>query len=279
LRPLSYHTPPPFASKNKLKTARVSLTERAEGGILMGTVIGQWFKQVVNIVYPLSCLICEAALTPLSDKPLCESCWGKIELNPPPFCRVCGKHLPAKNQSQAFICRDCQSFPYFFKKARSACLYDGIIKECIHLFKYKGKLSLAGPLSRLMAEAADKLLDMKNVDLILPVPLHSVKQRQRQFNQAQLLAQSLAKSFSKELKEKLLVKTKAGTAQVKLSRNDRAKNVRGTFKVKKARLLENKNILLVDDVLTTHATVNECSRILLKAGAKSVEVFTLARSG
>ena len=245
---------------------------------MLGTVFRLWAKNFISLIYPLSCLICKAALSPLSDKPLCDICWNKIERNLPPFCRICGKHLPSENQNHAFACKDCQASSYFFKKARSVCVYDGVIKDCIHLFKYRSKLSLAKPLSKLMVDFAHNFLDMENIDLILPVPLANSKLRQRQFNQAKLLAKSISCAFSKELKDKLLIKIKPGVAQVNLSRAERLKNVRGSFKVRHQLLLKNKNILLVDDVLTTGATINECARMLLEAGAKRVGVFTLARS-
>lgn len=245
---------------------------------MRGTMFRSWRDNFINLIYPLSCLICKIRLNPLSDKPLCEVCWNKIEFILPPFCRVCGKHLPAKSQNHVFLCKDCQTSSYFYRCAHSVCIYDGIIKECIHLFKYKSKLSLIKPLAKLMINFAHNFLDMENINLILPVPLHRVKQRQRQFNQANLLAKSLAKAFSKELQDKLLIRIEAGVAQVNLPRTERLKNVRGAFKVQDAKSLENKNILLVDDVLTTKATANECARMLLEAGANRIDVFTLARS-
>jgi len=181
-------------------------------------------------------------------------------------------------ESQVFICKDCQKRPYFFRKAHSVCVYEGIIKECIHLLKYRSKLSLVKPLSKLMINFAYRFLEMQDIDLILPVPLYSAKQRQRQFNQAKVLARPLARTFSKALREGLLIKTRPGPAQVSLSRPERFKNVQGTFKVRNAKLLKNKNILLVDDVLTTAATANECARVLSVAGAKTIDVFVLARS-
>jgi len=129
-----------------------------------------------------------------------------------------------------------------------------------------------------MITFAESFLDMKNVDLILAVPLHRAKQRQRQFNQAYLLAKSLSSAFKKELQDKQLVKIKSGPAQVNLSRAQRLKNVQGTFRIKDAGLLKNKNILLVDDVLTTGATVNECAKVLGQAGANRIDVLSLARS-
>lgn len=245
---------------------------------MVSTVFRAGVRYFINLIYPLSCLLCKVRLNPLADKPLCEGCWDKIELILPPFCRVCGRHLPAKDQSQALTCRDCQTSSYFFSTARAVCRYDGIIKECIHLFKYKSKLSLEKPLGKLMRDFAHNLLDMKKIDILLPVPLHSTKLRQRQFNQAKLLGRDLAQAFSKELQAQLLIKIKPGPAQANLTRRERLENVRETFKVKNVKAVKDKNILLVDDVLTTGATANECARVLLEAGTKRVDVLTLARS-
>jgi len=263
----------------------VLLTEFREDGILISTVLRGLWKNFINLAYPLSCLICKAKLNPLNENCLCETCWEKIEFNLPPFCRICGKHLPAKyipgeaeKQDQVLICIDCQRSSSFFKRVRSVCIYDGIIKECIHLFKYRAKLTLAKPLAKLMVDFARNFLNMKEIDIIVPVPLHKAKQRQRQFNQAHLLAKSLSRAFTKKLGNKQLAKIKFGPAQVNLSKAERRRNVKGAFKVKDAASLRNKNVLLVDDVLTTQATANECSKMLLQAGANRVEVFTLARS-
>jgi competence protein ComFC len=236
------------------------------------------WKNFINLIYPLSCLLCETALEPLSDRPVCAVCWNKIEYNQPPFCRVCAKHLPAKTQKQALICSNCQQSSFSFRQARSVCIYDGVIKNCLHLFKYKRKLSLVKPLSKLMIDFARNSLDMNKVDIIIPVPLYSTKRRLRQFNQAGLLAESISRACSKQLQQKLLIKTKPGPAQVELSKTERLKNLRGAFKVRSAGSLKDKNILLIDDVLTTGATANECARTLLDAQANSVDVLTLARS-
>ena len=230
----------------------------------MSTVFKPWLKSLLNLIYPLSCLLCKASLSPLSAQPLCNICWNKL-------------NLTAKNYSQAPNYKDSQTAAYFFKKAYSVCVYDGIIKECLHLFKYKNKVSLAKPLSRLMIDFGHSFLNMGDVDLILPVPLHGSKLRLRQFNQAQLLAKSLSRAFFKELRDNSLIKIRPGPAQVNLKRRERLRNVQGAFKVKNAPVLKNKNILLVDDVLTSAATANECAKTLLDAGANRVDVFTLAR--
>ncbi len=124
---------------------------------------------------------------------------------------------------------------------------------------------------------AGNFLNMQEINLVLPVPLHSRKLRLRQFNQAQLLAGCLSRAFSKKLVANLLIKIKQGPAQVSLKRRARLQNVQGSFKVRNVSLLKNKNVLLIDDVLTTQATAGECRRVLLAAGANRVDVLTLAR--
>lgn len=255
-----------------------ALTGRGERGILWHTMLGPWRKHFLNLIYPLFCLLCKVKLHPLSDKPLCDICWSKIEFNLPPYCRICGRHLPAPSQNQVLLCQDCHKRRYFFSAAHSVCVYDGIIKECIHLLKYNRKLALVGPLSELLFDFSRRYLDLSACDLIIPVPLHRAKLRQRQFNQAALLAAALGRAYSKESAEKILIKIIPSPAQVKLSQKQRLRNVRGAFKVRSGRLLKEKNVLLVDDVLTTGATVNECAKTLLEAGCARVNVLTLACS-
>ncbi len=236
------------------------------------------------MVYPLSCLICKEALSSVHNQPLCAACWKKIKLNLPPFCPKCGKFLPsvawAKGglpaKTQDLSCYDCQRSSFLFKKANSACIYEGVVKQCVHLFKYQLKLSLAKPLAGLMIDFAREFLDMNRIDIIIPVPLQAKKKRQRQFNQSELLAQPLARAFNKELDLKTLMKTRTTTAQMGLSGAKRRKNIIGAFFVKYPAAVSNKRVLLIDDIFTTGSTVNECARTLLQAGAKEVEVFTLA---
>lgn len=157
-------------------------------------------------------------------------------------------------------------------------MYDGIIKRCIHLFKYQSKLSLIKPLSGLLIDCAHSSINMHEIDLIVPVPLHRSKLRQRQFNQAELLAQSLAKAFSKKLDKKTLTRCESRGTQVNLSGNQRRRNVHNAFGIKNTSRVKDKRILLVDDVFTTGATVNECAKMLIHSKAMSVDVISLARS-
>lgn len=240
--------------------------------------ISNGVKSFINLFYPLSCYICRVRLSPLRDIPLCDQCLQGIQFNPSPFCRRCGTHLPAFSQKEAYYCKKCRTTPYYFKRAFSVCVYDGIVKQCIHLFKYKRKLALARFLCRLLIDFTQSFIVIEKIDLIIPVPLHPRKLRQRQFNQAGILAKALSRAFNKRLKHNALVKIKDNPAQVNLPQAKRIKNARGCFRVKSLPAVKGKNILLIDDVLTTAATVNECAKVLRQAGAKKIEVLTLARA-
>lgn len=191
----------------------------------------------------------------------------------PPFCKKCGKSIFDANG----LCSECRRNSFYFKKAYSVCLYEGIIKDCIHKFKYGGNLKLASDLSKIMIDFANKYLEINTFDTVIPVPLSNTRQRQRQFNQADILAKSLARYFNFPLCSYNLIKTKNTSSQTGLPKTERVKNLKEAFKVKRADLIQNKNILLIDDVFTTGATVNECSKTLAEAGAKEVYVLTLSR--
>lgn len=236
-----------------------------------------FFKSMLNLVYPLHCQICKVKLYPSCELALCGTCWNKIEPNRPPFCTKCGKALPADSQDLAHTCWSCQHTSYSFQRAWSACLYEGLLRECIHLFKYNRKLCLANPLSQLMINFAVAFLNTSGFDFVVPVPLHPTKNREREFNQAHLLAGSLAKKFHIPLSDKNLRRTKFTPPQSDLSREERLRNLRGAFEVRRPAQFHRKKLLLIDDVFTTGATADECARTLMDAGAGEVEVFALAR--
>jgi ComF family protein len=156
----------------------------------------------------------------------------------------------------------------------------------VHRFKYAGKIQLAGPLGRLMRNTFMRYWNSEKVDLILPVPLHSIKFRKRGFNQSYLLIRrwkstsspTLGEVFDVPVNTDVLVRSKATVSQTGLGRQQRLKNIKAAFSVKIPEKVIDKKVLLVDDVYTTGATVNECARVLLKAGADRVDVLTVARA-
>lgn len=162
--------------------------------------------------------------------------------------------------------------------ARAATLYeaDGTIRQAILLFKYGGRLSLGRHLGRLMVEVADRLLDPREFDLLIPVPLHPKREQERGFNQATLLAKEVGRGCGLPVGRRLLRRVRATEAQ-RGARKEREANVKGAFRVDRPEKVNGRRVLLIDDVFTTGATVSECAKALMAAGAAEVAVYTLAR--
>jgi len=210
-------------------------------------------KGLVSFIYPPLCEICGIKIANENNN-ICEKCFNKIITITPPV---------AIRQNDINIW--------------AVCAYEGTLKECIHLFKYKSRLGLAGPLSRLMINFTNNYLNLNKFDIIMPVPLHRNRLLERGFNQAELLAKNLSKNSGCAICPNLLKKTKSTRPQTGLSKTKRSENIKNAFKVNKKMPVKDKNILIVDDVLTTGSTIAECADTLLEAGANSVQALVLAR--
>ncbi|MBM3243536.1 MAG: ComF family protein [Candidatus Omnitrophica bacterium] len=229
-----------------------------------------------SILYPKTCPACKIRLEETSNELVCRKCHTQIKMNLPPFCVLCGRHLEKKNPNKN-ICPSCIRKKVHFDRAWSACVYEGVAKKLIHEFKYKGKSNLAKPLSQIMINfIREYSLPLDDLDLIIPIPLHKTKLREREFNQAERLSMYIAEEFKKATLPELLIRTRPTKSQTGLKDKERAKNVRDSFRVNKETLLKNKNLLLIDDVLTTGATSSEASLELKNSGAQAVFVLTLA---
>jgi ComF family protein len=202
-----------------------------------------------------------------------------------PLCNCCG--IPfAGRQGQDHFCGACLASGNQFGIARAALVYNETATEIIHNLKYRGKIQLAGPLGELLLTAFRFFWDIDGIDMVLPVPLHPGRLRQRGFNQAYLLIWSwphLAARYGNDLaliriERDLLIRTKPTAPQSALGRDQRADNIKDAFDLKRHDAVAGKKILLIDDVYTTGATANECGRLLLDRGAQKVDVLTLARA-
>jgi ComF family protein len=232
---------------------------------------------LVDIVYPKTCLACKNKIESAAiDNLVCAQCWAKIKRNTPPFCHSCGRHLE-KSDFVKNICPCCLKSRLHFDRAFSPCAYTGVIKELIHAFKYNNRDYLGLPLSRLMIEFIREYnLPMGYLDFIVPIPLHKTRLREREFNQAQILAKFIAAEFKKEVLSDALLRLRHTKTQTELETQERLLNVKGSFSVNNNREIKGKNILLVDDVLTTGATSSEAAHTLKDAGTNIVFVLTLA---
>ena len=233
---------------------------------------------LAGLVYPKTCVVCKNKLkNGLSvDDFVCFGCWEKITRNTPPFCHCCGRHLD-KNNVAKNMCPSCIKTKVHFDRAFSPCAYLGTIKELIHAFKYQNKDYLGETLSKLMIDFINEYnLPVNFIDLILPVPLHSARMRQREYNQAQILSRHIAAKFNKPVLDGVLIRHRNTKTQTDLNIHQRLNNVAGSFSLRNKERIKNKDILLVDDVMTTGSTVSEAAYTLKSAGARLVFVLTLA---
>jgi ComF family protein len=180
--------------------------------------------------------------------------------------------LPAPNH----LCDDCRRRYRPFDRCRSAGIYDAALREAIHRVKFEGERTLGRCLGRWLARSLSS--ETAEVDLIVPVPLHPRRMRERGYNQSELLSEALAVASGVPHSPRLLTKITPTRSQATLGRHDRRKNLRGTFAVSRGAAAAKMRILLVDDIYTTGCTVEECARVLRRAGARGVRVVTLARS-
>ena len=240
-------------------------------------MLARFVDSLVSIIYPKVCLSCKTKIrNPSLDSLVCGSCLNKIKKNIPPFCVSCGRHLE-KKEIHKNICPSCRKTNLHFDRAFSPCVYTGPIKELIHAFKYKNKEHLGEPLSKIMIEYIKEYnLPMEYLDFIVPIPLSKAKLREREFNQAHILGKHIAEEFKKDLLNDALLRHRHTKTQTGLEPFERFTNVRGSFSVAQHINLSGKNLLIIDDVLTTGATASEAAHALKNAGANIVFVLTLA---
>ena len=215
---------------------------------------------------------------------LCPACSTDFVPVGSPFCCICGIMFKSRIGDD-HVCGECIKSPKKFRTARAVGVYEGTLMKTIQRLKYKGKVQLARPLGMLLFFAFIKYWNNKNrIDLIVPVPLHIKRFRKRGFNQAYLLIKewfSHANAFNIKLHSKIerdsLVKNKQTEPQTGLDRKQRRANIKNAFSIGNSSKITGKSILLIDDVYTTGATADECAKLLINEGAKSVDVLTLAR--
>jgi len=230
-------------------------------------------KNLINLVYPLHCASCKKPLDPENNSSICGHCIGLIKPNPAPYCIHCGRSV----DTAGCACDDCLKNRPAFSRALSACLYEGKLKELILQFKYNGKLALSGDLSGLISDFLYNNPDiLEGVDMITFVPSSADRVIKRGFNQSKVLAKHLSDSYGIPMAD-YIEKIASTKNQNELARQDRLSNLKNAFRAKGSVNLTGLTILIVDDVMTTGATLNECAIALLKAGAGSVRCLTLAR--
>ncbi len=239
--------------------------------------IVRWTDWALHALFDPSCAACRGPLGPGRTGVVCRDCWRAIRIVSPPCCDRCGEPLRSwrHGSGSSGCCGRCLTYPPQFDLARAFGIYDGALREIVHALKYRGHQSLGMPLGALMKEAHHGLL--AQADVVVPVPLHPWRHLRRGFNQAEELARALGRPVWAPLRRRSL-----GVPQARLSGEQRRSNVRGAYCLSRLRAGaptgRPKYVVLIDDVMTTGATLDACSRALREGGVEWIGALTLARA-
>jgi ComF family protein len=243
--------------------------------VLTDSVKG-WLNAGLGLLYPEVCQLCQAARATPAEGYVCGDCRSKARFIQAPLCERCGRPYEGDITTR-FECANCQEMEWHFQSARSAVVARDPVLEVIHRYKYQRALWFEPFLAELLIRAASPALAAQRPSMIVPVPLHPAKRREREFNQAERLAARLSAATQIPVNKRLLQRVVPTRTQTQLSRPERLDNVRNAFAMRQGQRLNGERIVLVDDVFTTGATTSACARVLAAAGAGEVCVWTVAR--
>lgn len=232
------------------------------------------FSALGTLCFPPFCAACRVPTA--AGEHLCPGCARGIERIEPPFCQRCSQPFDGAI-TQSFTCANCAGREVHFECAVAPYRSRGVVRDFIHAFKYEHRFHLRRQLAEWLAGALeDSRIAARPFDAFVPVPLHHVRFREREFNQAAELALLLSRPTRIPVWDAIR-RIRYTSTQTKLDRAERMENLRGAFRVRHTARVKDRHLVLVDDVFTTGSTVEECSRVLLRAGASSVRVITVAR--
>lgn len=232
-------------------------------------------SRIADGFYPRVCPGCGR----VSDRPgrhLCWDCFSRIDLYTDSLCSICGGWAEGA-VSHAFVCGSCRHAKPWFDRARAAGRFAGVLREQIHQFKYAQALWLRDDLTDLLQGCLAAHFSAESIDAVVPVPLYPARRRERTYNQAAVLAKELARRIDRRYDGRALARIRATGSQTVLNAAHRRANLLGAFRVLRPEWVRSRCVLLVDDVMTTGATLNECARMLKKAGVRTVWAVTVGR--
>ena len=233
------------------------------------------FEAATSLLYPPVCTLCGDRTR--AGEYLCEQCEARATRIVAPFCQQCSEPFEGAITT-AFACANCAHRTIYFDAAVAAYRGRGIVRQIIHDFKYGRHIHLRHPVARwLCAAFDDERLSGRQFEIIVPVPLHPTRQRERGFNQASLLAELLSARISVPCKP-VLERIRYTTTQTALDRAERMENLHNAFRLRKNANVRGLRVVLIDDILTTGSTLSECARVLKRSGAISVYAATAARA-
>jgi ComF family protein len=258
--------------------------------------MGGWLADagdaVVSILFPAGCRLCESVLTRASRVPICEACLASFVRLEGRICEICGDIPEASfptegpptepgshGEPERIVCPACQTRKYAFDRARSYARYETKLIRAIVTLKFERIEPLGVWFAKRLTEVVERQPEsLTAVDVVVPVPLHGQREKERGYNQADLIARPLARQLGLPYRAVLLMRTRPRPDKQILTLNERWESVRGAFATRPGSQVDNLRVLLVDDVMTTGATLDACARALRDAGAKSVIGLTVARA-
>jgi competence protein ComFC len=231
---------------------------------------------LLDFVYPQHCAICKKYLR-REEKDICEVCWNSLVVLTDPFCPYC-KSFVEEEKTECSFCKFAGEFSEDHKISlvRSLGRFDDYYRELVHRFKYGKKIPLGKRLGQRLGETINDDSIFSKSDFLIPVPLHKSRYRERGFNQSEIIAEEISKATGLPFLKDMLKRKKNTKDQTNLSPQQREENVRGAFVVTEPEMINGKKIILVDDVITTGATLSECARMLKQAGAEKILGMTIA---
>lgn len=232
-------------------------------------------RACLDLLYPRNCIGCGIS-APEAFRYICWDCWSDATRIEAPFCDLCGDPV-AGSVDHEFICYSCSAEKPSFDGARSAARYDGVVGEALRQLKYEKALWLVPDLADLLLNCMKAEYPGLKFDRVVAVPLHHVRRRERGFNQSAMLAGELGDRIGSKSVSGVLRRIRPTSTQTNLTASQRLSNVQNAFESRREKLLVGRRVLLVDDVMTTGATVNACAKALKKGGARSIHVLTVAR--
>ena len=236
---------------------------------------------LASVIFPALCRICGELLENASRIPLCRACLSALAPHTGPICHRCGRPIVSTVMSEGGaepLCGICRRGLYDFDFARSAGSYSTTVARAIVLLKYEEVVPLGRWFAKRLVEVARAYAKQCAADVVVPVPLHPARLRERGYNQAELIARPLARDLGLPCRSYLLVRTRPRPDKLTLTLRERWTSVRGAYAIRRGRRVDNLRVLLVDDVLTTGATLDACSRALRRGGASYVAALTVARA-
>ncbi len=231
---------------------------------------------LLNLVFPPECVLCRTPMTDAAEPVICLECIEELREPPDPICNQCGRPTQGLGSDPPALCGLCLRSPPHFTKARFGYLYEGKLREAILRFKFQRAVRVGKTLSALMHALLQAHFRVSDFDVIVPIPLDLVTLRKRGFNQAHILANGISGATGVPVDFRSLTKVKSTVPQVGLPREQRLKNLRAAFGVLDPSNIRGRRVLLVDDVSTTGATLNEASRTLKRAGTQKIECLVLS---